>query len=69
METLAEWARPTREAFDEAVRDARRALVDVRHAAEDFTADTALKVRRRPLTAVGVAICPAPSRAWRWDSC
>jgi hypothetical protein len=38
------------------LRGARRKLTIARHATEDFAADAALKVRRNPLRAVGVAI-------------
>jgi hypothetical protein len=38
------------------LRDARRKVRAARHAAEDFAADAALKVRRQPLRAVSVAM-------------
>jgi ElaB/YqjD/DUF883 family membrane-anchored ribosome-binding protein len=34
------------------VREARRVIVNGRHAAEDFVAETALQVRRHPLRAI-----------------
>lgn len=55
-ETAAPWL-PARDAVDEALRQTRRALVDVRHATEDLTADAVLKVRRHPLASVGLAVC------------
>lgn len=66
MTTSAEVARdavndyldPARAAVQQRMRDARRAAVRGRHAVEDLTAETALRVRRRPLSAmalVGVA--------------
>ena len=38
------------------LRDARRKVTAAHHAAEDFAADAALKVRRHPLRAVSVAM-------------
>jgi ElaB/YqjD/DUF883 family membrane-anchored ribosome-binding protein len=56
-ESLKEpWARPTFESMRENLRDARRKVTAARYAAEDFAADATLKVRRRPLSAVGVAM-------------
>jgi ElaB/YqjD/DUF883 family membrane-anchored ribosome-binding protein len=46
---------PTREAVDDAVRAARRAVHGARAATEDFVAETSLEVRRHPLAAVGLA--------------
>lgn len=46
---------PTFESVKDTVRGARRAAGVVRHATEGLTADTALKVRRHPLRAVGIA--------------
>jgi hypothetical protein len=50
------WASPTFESMNGHLRDARRKVTAGRHAAEDFAADTALKVRRHPLRAVSVAM-------------
>lgn len=46
---------PAFESIEEGVRDARRAAVAARHAAEDFVDDTTLRIRQHPLRAVGVA--------------
>ena len=46
---------PTREAVEENVRQARRAVNTARHAAEDAVEQTALTIRRHPLQAVGAA--------------
>lgn len=40
---------------EERLRTAKRALTDVRHASEDAVAEAALKIRRRPIAAVGGA--------------
>jgi hypothetical protein len=40
----------------ENLRGARRKVTTARHAAEDFAADAALKVRRHPLRAMSVAM-------------
>jgi ElaB/YqjD/DUF883 family membrane-anchored ribosome-binding protein len=50
------YAWPTLDAVEEGTRRARRALVDVRHKAEDAAADARLAVRRHPLAAVGVGL-------------
>lgn len=63
MATIIETARevvrdrldPAIECFQEQARDARRAAVRGRHAVEDLAASTALRIRRRPLTAVALA--------------
>jgi hypothetical protein len=56
-ERLSEpWAWPPFESTRENLRDARRKFTAARHATEDFATDTALKIRRRPLSAVGVAM-------------
>jgi hypothetical protein len=47
---------PALETVDERLRTARRALVDARHASEDALADATLRIRRRPLAAVGGAV-------------
>jgi ElaB/YqjD/DUF883 family membrane-anchored ribosome-binding protein len=46
---------PTRESVEETVRKAKRAGVEARYAAEDLAAGAALKVRRHPLAAIGLA--------------
>lgn len=48
-----EW--PTLDSVDEVVRDARKALADVRHASKTAVEHLELTARRRPLAAVGVA--------------
>ncbi|MGH9256340.1 MAG: hypothetical protein ACRD3C_17420 [Vicinamibacterales bacterium] len=56
-ESLKEpWAWPMFEFMRVNLRDARRKVTVARCAAEDFAADAALKVRRHPLGAVGVAM-------------
>jgi hypothetical protein len=52
----APWAWPTLESMRENLRDARRKATAARHATEDFADDAALKVRRHPLRAMGVAM-------------
>lgn len=48
---------PTREAFEENLRGARRMATTTRYAAEDAVAEAALNIRRHPLRAVaGVAV-------------
>jgi hypothetical protein len=51
-ETVAERLSP---AFEESVRDARRAITQGQYAVEDFAAGTALQVRRHPLASVLLA--------------
>ena len=46
---------PVLEGFEENMREARRAILHGRHAAEDFVTETALQVRRRPLLALAFA--------------
>jgi ElaB/YqjD/DUF883 family membrane-anchored ribosome-binding protein len=53
--TIRDHAEPVLEAFEENVRDVRRAVVAGRQAIEDCTAETALQVRRHPFMAVGLA--------------
>jgi ElaB/YqjD/DUF883 family membrane-anchored ribosome-binding protein len=56
-ESLREpWASLTFESMRESLRGARRKVTTARHAAEDFAADAALKIRRNPLRAVSVAM-------------
>jgi len=38
------------------LRGARRKITTARYAAEDFTADAAVRVRRHPLSAVSIAM-------------
>jgi ElaB/YqjD/DUF883 family membrane-anchored ribosome-binding protein len=47
---------PAAQAFDENLREARRVVTTVRHAAEDAAADAGLRIRRHPLRAVGAAV-------------
>ena len=46
---------PTAESVGEHLRDARRAVNEVRHAAEEVSEEAAHNIRRHPLTAVGAA--------------
>jgi ElaB/YqjD/DUF883 family membrane-anchored ribosome-binding protein len=46
---------PTREAFEETVREARRVATTARRAAEDAVAQAELTIRRHPLRAVSGA--------------
>jgi hypothetical protein len=56
-ERLSEWwAWPTFESTRDNLRDARHKFTAARHATEDFAADATLKVRRNPLSAVGIAM-------------
>jgi len=50
-----DYVEPILAAFDENVRDARRALVAARHAVEDRAAQTAIQVRRHPFASLGIA--------------
>lgn len=54
-EAVREQVSPALEALEKNVRQARRAVVEGKHAAEDFVATTALQIRRQPLTAVALA--------------
>ncbi|MEZ5320097.1 MAG: hypothetical protein R2752_22035 [Vicinamibacterales bacterium] len=54
-EAVTERLAPLRESLEERARDTRRAITRGRHAAEDFAAETALKVRRRPLESIAIA--------------
>ena len=47
---------PTREAVEENVRHARRAVSTARHAAEDGVEQTALNIRRHPLQGAAAAV-------------
>jgi ElaB/YqjD/DUF883 family membrane-anchored ribosome-binding protein len=51
--TACRW--PTREAVEENLRQARRAVTAARHTGEDAIEQTALNIRRHPLQAVGAA--------------
>jgi ElaB/YqjD/DUF883 family membrane-anchored ribosome-binding protein len=56
-ESLMEpWASPRFESMRANLRDARRKVTAARYAAEDWAADTVVKVRRHPLRAVSVAM-------------
>lgn len=50
------WVSPRFESMRANLRDVRRKITEARYAAEDFAADTAVKVRRHPLRAVSVAM-------------
>lgn len=54
-EAIKERLSPALDTLDENIRQARRAIVDGRHAAEDFAAGAALQVRRHPLSALALA--------------
>jgi ElaB/YqjD/DUF883 family membrane-anchored ribosome-binding protein len=47
---------PALENVERTVRDVRRAVRRSRYAAEDFAADTARRVRQRPLASLGWAV-------------
>ena len=55
-EAIKECLSPALDTLEENVRDARRAIVHGRHAAEDVVAGAALQVRRRPLGALAIAV-------------
>ena len=54
-EAIKERLTPALETLKENVREARRAIVHGRRAAQDFVAGTALRVRWRPMTALALA--------------
>ena len=54
-EAIKEHMSPALHALEDNVRQARRAIAEGRHAAEDFVAGSALQVRRHPIMAVAVA--------------
>jgi ElaB/YqjD/DUF883 family membrane-anchored ribosome-binding protein len=54
-EAINERLTPVLETLEENARRARRAIVHGRHAAEDFVAGTALRVRWRPVMALALA--------------
>jgi hypothetical protein len=47
---------PAHEELEEQLRDARRAVTNARHSAEDLAVDAASTVRRHPLRSVGAAM-------------
>lgn len=49
------FAWPSRQQIDERVRNARRAINDARHTAEDVAAEATVTVRRHPLSSVAAA--------------
>ena len=53
-EAVKERLNPAIETLDDAMRRGRRTLVRGQHAVEDAAAATALEIRRRPLSAVGI---------------
>lgn len=54
-EAIKEHFTPALDAIEENVREAKRAIVRGRHAAEDLMAATALEARRHPLRTIGLA--------------
>ena len=54
-EVIKDRLTPALETFRARKREAKRAILDGRHAAEDFIAETALQVRRQPLHALAIA--------------
>ena len=54
-EAVKECLSPALERLEEGTRQARRAVVQGRRAAEDFIAETGLQVRRHPLMAIAMA--------------
>ena len=54
-EVIRERLSPALDTLDENVRQARRAILQGRHAAEDVVAGAALEVRRHPLSALALA--------------
>jgi ElaB/YqjD/DUF883 family membrane-anchored ribosome-binding protein len=55
MERIKERWAPTRDRFDQGMRQGRRMIDSGQHAFEDAAATTARNIRRRPLTAVAIA--------------
>jgi ElaB/YqjD/DUF883 family membrane-anchored ribosome-binding protein len=47
---------PAFENLEKHMREARRAIADGRHAAEDFVAETVREVRQHPLRALALAV-------------
>jgi ElaB/YqjD/DUF883 family membrane-anchored ribosome-binding protein len=58
-EAIKERLTPALETLEENTRDAKRAILHGRHAAEDFITETALQVRRHPLSAIAIAAAAA----------
>jgi hypothetical protein len=54
-QTIDERVGPTLATLQDNAREARRAIVRGQHAIQDAAADTALRIRRRPLTSVAAA--------------
>jgi ElaB/YqjD/DUF883 family membrane-anchored ribosome-binding protein len=55
VEAVKERLAPTLDRLDETIRQGRQVVVRGQHAAEDAAAATALRIRRRPLSAVMIA--------------
>jgi ElaB/YqjD/DUF883 family membrane-anchored ribosome-binding protein len=55
VEAVKERLSPTLDKLDETMRQSRKIIVRGQHAAEDASAATALRIRRRPLSAVMIA--------------
>ncbi len=55
-EAVSERLNPARESLEQNVRDARRAIAQGRRVTEDFVDQTTLRVRRRPLTSMALAV-------------
>jgi ElaB/YqjD/DUF883 family membrane-anchored ribosome-binding protein len=55
VEAVKERLAPTLDKLDETIRQGRQVVVRGQHAAEDAAAATALRIRRRPLSAVMIA--------------
>jgi ElaB/YqjD/DUF883 family membrane-anchored ribosome-binding protein len=55
LEAVKERLAPTLDKVDETIRQGRQVVVRGQHAAEDAAAAAALRIRRRPLTAVMIA--------------
>jgi ElaB/YqjD/DUF883 family membrane-anchored ribosome-binding protein len=55
VDAISQRFRPAAGTAEDAIRQARRAMVRGQYAAEDATAAAALLIRRRPLTAVAAA--------------
>lgn len=55
LEAVKERLTPTLDKLDETMRQGRKVIVRGQHAAEDGAAAAALRIRRRPLSAVMIA--------------
>jgi ElaB/YqjD/DUF883 family membrane-anchored ribosome-binding protein len=55
VDAVKERLSPALDTLDETIRQGRKAVVRGQHAAEDAAAAAALRVRRRPLSAVMIA--------------